>query len=96
MTNEREVADLTNRYKLLASMSLSLCHVQELVGMAYQLSCELHPSDTADAILQTSGRLATLLYLSTQQLVSVQSDTQALTKSLMPSLATLPPSTQGH
>lgn len=64
--------------KSLATISLTLCHIQELIGLAYQLSCELHPSDEAAAILRTGGRLATLMHVSAQQLTAVQTETDAL------------------
>lgn len=64
--------------KTLASVSLTLCHIQELVGLAYQLSCELHPTDSDDAILRASGRLATLMHVSAQQLSVAQAETKAL------------------
>lgn len=70
--------------KVLATVNLTLCHAQELVGLAYQLSCELHPSDDADTILRTSGRLATLMHVSAQQLSSAQAETTALAKAVSP------------
>jgi hypothetical protein len=77
-------------------MNLTLCHVQELIGLAYQLSCELHPSDTADAILRASGRLATLMHLSADQLASAQAYTQSLTEILAPATPVLPSGARGR
>lgn len=71
-------ADNVSLDKSLATISLTLCHIQELIGLAYQLSCELHPSDESAAILRTGGRLATLMHVSAQQLTAVQSETNAL------------------
>lgn len=97
MTHHGEpTSDAARRDQLLASMNLTLCHVQELVGLAYQLSCELHPSDAADAILRSSGRLATLMHLSTEQLTSAQGYAQALTEILAPPTPVLPPGARGH
>lgn len=70
--------------KTLASVSLTLCHIQELIGLAYQLSCELHPTDNADAILRTSGRLATLMHVSAQQLSAAQAETKTLAEAHRP------------
>lgn len=70
--------------QILASVSLTLCHVQELVGLAYQLSCELHPTDGIDEILRTSGRLATLMHVSAQQLAAAQAETTALAQAHRP------------
>ncbi|MFZ5528729.1 MAG: hypothetical protein ACOZE7_18900 [Pseudomonadota bacterium] len=97
MTDHAEpTSDAVRRDQLLASMNLTLCHVQELVGLAYQLSCELHPTDTADAILRSSGRLATLMHLSTEQLASAQAYTQSLTEILAPPTAVLPAGARGR
>lgn len=97
MSHQNEpTGDMAKRNQLLTSMSMALCHVQELVGLAYHLSCELHPSDAADTILRASGRLATLLHLSVQQLSSAQADTQALTEILAPPTPVLPPGVRGH
>ena len=68
----------------LATISLTLCHIQELIGLAYQLSCELHPSDDSSAILRTSGRLATLMHVSAQQLAAVQAETKSLAEAHEP------------
>lgn len=76
----------------LATMSLTLCHIQELIGLAYQLSCELHPSDDKQAILKTSGRLATLMHVSAQQLAAAQAETNALTQALAWKASKPPPS----
>ena len=73
---------ITQLNQSLATMSLTLCHIQELIGLAYQLSCELHPSDDKQAILKASGRLATLMHVSSQQLAAAQAETKALTQAL--------------
>lgn len=66
--------------KVLATLSLTLCHTQELIGLAYQLSCELHPSNDAHAVLQASGRLASLMHVSVQQLNAARTQVAALNK----------------
>jgi len=57
---------------------MTLCHSQELIALAYQLSCELHPKDAPQAILRTTGRLATLMHVAGQQISSAQTETGAL------------------
>jgi hypothetical protein len=68
----------------LATLSIHLCHTQELIALAYQLSCELHPQADAKAILSTSGRLATLMHVAAQQLASAQSEASALSQAVKP------------
>ncbi|MGC4059976.1 MAG: hypothetical protein QM749_03620 [Aquabacterium sp.] len=68
--------------KVLATLNLTLCHTQELIGLAYQLSCELHPSNDAHAILLASGRLASLMHVSAQQLNAARTQAVALNKAL--------------
>lgn len=62
----------------LATLSITLCHTQELIALAYQLSCELHPQAEPQAILNASGRLATLMHVAAQQLASARNETSAL------------------
>ena len=71
--------------KLLSSISLSLCHTQELIGLAYQLSCEIHPADPPSAIQRVIGRLATLMHVSEQQLQGAQTQAQQLIATLQAS-----------
>lgn len=74
--------DQANMNKVLATLNLTLCHTQELIGLAYQLSCELHPSNDAHAILLASGRLASLMHVSAQQLNAARTQAVALNKAL--------------
>ena len=64
----------------LATLSITLCHTQELIALAYQLSCELSPQAEPRAILTTSGRLATLMHVAAQQLASAQGEACALSQ----------------
>ena len=77
-SGERIGIDSLALTKVLSSISLSICHVQELVGLAYQLSCEIHPSDPPQAVLRVSGRLATLMHVSEEQLRFAQVAAQRL------------------
>jgi hypothetical protein len=62
----------------LTILNTALCHTQELIALAYQLSCELHPAADPSAVVRTSGRLATLMYVATQQLAGAQAEASAL------------------
>ena len=68
----------TSLEQRLATLSLTLCHTQELIALAYQLSCELHPQDTSRIILRTGGQLATLMHVAAQQIISAQAEAAAL------------------
>ena len=66
----------------LATLSISLCHTQELIALAYQLSCELQPQADRQAVLAASARLATLMHVAAQQLACAQAETSALAQAV--------------
>lgn len=80
----------------LATLALTLCHTQELIALAYQISCEMHPKDTSQDILRASGRLATLMHVAAQQITSAQAEAAALERSAKSSSAQHHPASGRH
>lgn len=64
--------------KSLRAVTGTLCHLQELVDLAYQLTCELHPANTQEHIIRTGGRLSTLMHVASQQVLLAMSEAHAL------------------
>lgn len=72
MSDDERTAGPAKLRATLASINLTLCHTRELVGLAYQLSCEIDALDGPEAVLQAGGRIATLMHVSSQQLENAQ------------------------
>lgn len=49
-------------------IELALCHVAELIGLAQEIACNMHSGMSPEAVLQVSGRLATLMHCAKKEL----------------------------
>ena len=59
--------------ELANAIASTLCHIGELIDVAHEIACDMHGGmNSAAAILQVSGRLATLMHSATREVNDAQ------------------------